>query len=448
VGLAALVALLLLFLSIGELSDTLEASRQLGIPSGAVRYLRNLQLGILVAITFGISATLVAVRWLTAATNRLGVAHNEIAKVTHQLHEEEASERLLQDRLVKAARQWAVTFDAIDAVIAVVDEEGRLLRLNRYAADLLGGRPPDFVGLPITRWARSEPWHRMTELLDRPLAMSPSERRDEADGRYWVISASFDHELGGTVFLARDGTDMIEMRAQLERRRRGDEMGTFVAGVAHEVRNPLFAITANLQALQEETDKAAVFDEYFGWIQSSAIRLQVLMQDLLDYARPASARLAEGSLPEVIARSVAACVEPARRAGIDVQVECAADLPDLRMDPQQIEQVFRNLIENAVALSPAETTVRISAHHDATAGAVCTVEDAGPGFSPEEQERGFEPFFTRRKGGTGLGLAVVRRIMDGHGGFVDLGNREGGGARVRLVFPLRLADSFTGSDEP
>jgi signal transduction histidine kinase len=230
-------------------------------------------------------------------------------------------------------------------------------------------------------------------------------------------------------------TDSVQLRVQLELRRLRDEMGTFIAGVAHEVRNPLFAITANLQALQEETDKAAVFDEYFSWIQSSAIRLQVLMQDLLDYARPVSNQLVRGRLHEVIERSVAACSGSAGRAGVELRIDGTTD-PEILMDPQRIEQVFTNLIENAIALSPARSMVRISAYHDATHGVVCVIEDSGPGFSPEEIERGFEPFFTRRKGGTGLGLAVVRRIMDSHGGTVDLGNRVCGGARVRLVFPL------------
>lgn len=435
---SALVAMSLLVLSVAELNRLVDSEA----PAGSLRELWHLQIGVLAAVAFGVSATLVAVRWLTDATGGLSAARDEIAKVTDQLAQEEAAERVLQERLVDAARQWAVTFDAIDAVIAVVDHEGRLLRLNRFAAELLGGRPQDFVGLPLCSWARSEPWRRMNEILtpERYLMVAPaeppSERREIGDGRYWVISASHHPEIGGTVFLARDGTDIIELRAQLERRRRGDEMGTFVAGVAHEVRNPLFAITANLQALQEETDKAEVFDEYFGWIQSSAIRLQVLMQDLLDYARPASTQLLPGSLHEVIERCVSACSARAGRAGIELRIEGGKDSPEVLMDPQQLEQVFTNLIENAISLSPERSVVRISAYHDAISGVICMVEDSGPGFSPEEIERGFEPFFTRRKGGTGLGLAVVRRIMDGHGGSVDLGNRESGGARVRLCFPL------------
>ena len=450
VAASAVTASVLLVLSVGALNRFVEISNEAGLPIGATFHLRNLQAGILAAIAIGVAATLVTVRWLSTATARLGRARGEIQKMSDLLAQEQATERILEERLLEAARRWAVTFDAIDAVIAVVDEEGRFLRLNRFAADLLGGRPQDFVGLPLGQWARSEPWRRMHELIapDDYLMVAPytapSERTgSRGDGRYWVISASSHPEVGGTVFLARDGTDIIELRAQLERRRRGDEMGTFVAGVAHEVRNPLFAITANLQALQEETDKAAVFDEYFGWIQSSAIRLQVLMQDLLDYARPASARLVDGSIQDVIRHSVSACSEAARRAGIELKVEAMGDLPNVRMDAQQIEQVFLNLIQNAIALSPAKTAVRISAYPEADNVLICTVEDGGPGFSPEEIERGFEPFFTRRKGGTGLGLAVVRRIMDGHGGSVDLGNRDAGGARVRLAFPLHLAESFT-----
>lgn len=315
VATSAFVAMVLLLLSVGELNLRLESSAR----GGSLLHLWHLQIGVLWTVGIGITATLVAVRWLTTATGGLVDARDEIARITDQLLEEEATER--------------------------------------------------------------------------------------------------------------------ELRAQLERRRRADEMSTFVAGVAHEVRNPLFAITANLQALQEETDKAAVFDEYFGWIQSSAIRLQVLMQDLLDYARPTSTQLAPGRLHEVIERSVAGCSALASRTGVELRIDGATDSPEILMDPQQLDQVFTNLIENAIAMSPPKATVRTSVYPEPTFGVVCAVEDSGPGFSPEEIERGFEPFFTRRKGGTGLGLAVVRRIMDGHGGTIDLGNRDTGGARVRLVFP-------------
>jgi len=315
--------MVLLLLSVGELHPRLVSSAG----GGSLLHLWHLQIGLLWAVGIGITATLVAVRWLTAATGGLIEARDEIARVNTQLLRETAAERLLEDQLAEA------------------------------------------------------------------------------------------------------------VRAQLDRRRLADEMSTFVAGVAHEVRNPLFAITANLQALQEETDKAAVFDEYFGWIQSSAIRLQVLMQDLLDYARPASTQLAPGKLHEVVERSVAGCSALASRARVELRIDGTTDAPEVLMDPHQLDQVLTNLIENAVALSPPATTVRISVYPEPTSGVVCAVEDRGPGFSPEEIERGFEPFFTRRKGGTGLGLAVVRRIMDGHGGTVDLGNRETGGARVRLVFP-------------
>ncbi len=453
VAASALVAMLLLALAVSELNVSLESGRR----SEDLRLVGRFLIGALVTIAIGVAATLVAVRWFTSATRGLNAARDEIASVTDRLRQEEAMERSLEERLVEAGRHWAVTFDAIDAVIAVVDQNGRLLRANRFAAELLGERSQDLVGKPLSTWARVDPWRRMCELIEpgigtgpTPLAASaPSEHLWASDqGRYWVISASHHPEIGGTVFLARDGTDMIEMRAQLERRRRDDEMGAFVAGVAHEVRNPLFSITANLQALQEERDKASVFDEYFGWIQSSATRLQVLMQDLLDYARPPSVQLRECALPEVIQLALAGYVESARRAGIEVRVDVSPGLPKAWMDPQQIEQVFLNLVQNAVALSPPGGKVRVTIAHEPATGLLGSVEDDGPGFSPEEIERGFEPFFTRRKGGTGLGLAVVRRIMDSHGGSVDLGNREGGGARVRLTFPLRGASSTGGPARP
>ncbi|HXU31221.1 MAG TPA: hypothetical protein VN851_11635, partial [Thermoanaerobaculia bacterium] len=125
VAVSALLAMSLLVWSVTELNLLLESDAS----PGALRELWHLQIGVLLAVAFGVSATLIVVRWLTTATGGLTAAHDEIAKVTDQLQKEEATERVLEERLIEAARQWAVTFDAIDAVIVVVDEEGRMLRL-------------------------------------------------------------------------------------------------------------------------------------------------------------------------------------------------------------------------------------------------------------------------------------------------------------------------------
>jgi signal transduction histidine kinase len=166
------------------------------------------------------------------------------------------------------------------------------------------------------------------------------------------------------------------------------------------------------------------------------------MGDLLDYGRPAPLELLSGGLVEPIREALRSCAPAAARAGVTL----AADLEDfsleLMRDPGRLEQVFENLLSNAIQHSRAGATVRVrkAAGDAAPPGSVaCLIEDEGPGIPEQDLARVFEPFFSRRRGGTGLGLAIVQRIVDDHGGSVRAANRPTGGAVFTVLLPLREA---------
>jgi signal transduction histidine kinase len=168
-------------------------------------------------------------------------------------------------------------------------------------------------------------------------------------------------------------------------------------------------------------------------------RLTHLMEDLLDYGRTSSMAFAVGNLQEPISAAIRTCTPFARRQGVVLE-ERVMDGPVLvYMDRSRIEQVFSNLIENALHHAPEGSTVIVATEGFATLGRpsarVC-VSDTGPGFRAEDVERAFEPFFTRRRGGTGLGLSIVERIVDAHEGHVRAANKTEGGAIVTVELPL------------
>jgi signal transduction histidine kinase len=116
-----------------------------------------------------------------------------------------------------------------------------------------------------------------------------------------------------------------------------------------------------------------------------------------------------------------------------------ANIPELLMDPSRMQQVFENLIDNAIQHSDPGMTVHIDGSvvdHAGRNWVECRVEDEGPGFAPQDFERVFEPFFSQREGGTGLGLSIVQRIVEEHSGRVVAVNRPEGGASIRVLFPL------------
>jgi signal transduction histidine kinase len=158
------------------------------------------------------------------------------------------------------------------------------------------------------------------------------------------------------------------------------------------------------------------------------------MQELLDYGKPHDLNPTEVEMRSVVAAAIAQNRHAISRANVDVVIEAPAEATTINVDEGKMQQVFRNLIENAVQHSPAGSTVTVLLHENAW-GVVAEVIDHGGGLSPTDMARAFVPFYTRRKGGTGLGLPIVRRIVIAHGGEISLRNGEGGGTVVTVRIP-------------
>jgi PAS domain S-box-containing protein len=214
-------------------------------------------------------------------------------------------------------------------------------------------------------------------------------------------------------------------------------MGGLVAGVAHEVRNPLFSISATVDALEVDLRDRPEFMDLARLLRSQVVRLTQLTRDLLDYGKPAALSLAAVQPGDPVRVAVRACTPLARTKEVELAVRVAPGLPALTLDVTRMEQVLENLLGNAVHHSPRGTAVHLTVELTEGEGAVAfRVEDEGSGIAPADLERLFEPFFTRRDGGTGLGLPIVHRIVDAHGGVVRAANRPTGGAVFTVTLPV------------
>ncbi|MDP9198389.1 MAG: ATP-binding protein, partial [Pseudomonadota bacterium] len=235
----------------------------------------------------------------------------------------------------------------------------------------------------------------------------------------------------------------IAERERLQRELRRSEvmsaMGSLVAGVAHEVRNPLFGISSTLDAMDARLGGQPEFRRYLDVLQSEVSRLGKLMEDLLSYGRPATDEFVVGLLDSAVAPAVESCKVLAEQLGVSVAVRMDTGGERIRMDQGRLMQVFRNLIDNAIQHAPPGSTVRVEGKYIESAGRrwfACTVTDEGAGFRPEDLPRIFEPFFTRRRGGTGLGLALVQRFVHEHGGEIEARNLAVSGAAVTVRLPV------------
>jgi len=216
-------------------------------------------------------------------------------------------------------------------------------------------------------------------------------------------------------------------------------VGSLVMEIAHQLKNPLFAISAALDAFEERTGNDPSTARHRAILRHQVRRILALVQGLQEYARGTHVEVQATDLGDVLRRVAAELNDAADGRGVHVVTDLApgADLR-LEADPIALGRAFGRVTENAVQYSPRDGVVRLSAvRRDEAEGAclVVTVEDAGPGFLSEDLERVFEPLFSRRSESSGLGLAIARQIVRLHGGDVEAGASSLGGARVTVRLP-------------
>jgi PAS domain S-box-containing protein len=370
--------------------------------------------------------------------------------VTPRKRAEEAEARLHR-ALERAAREWEQTFDSIEAPILILDDAGRIVRLNRAAKELSGaGSYPRLLGRAVAEAGSGQPWEKAGELAAEIAAGGLGRHvqvPDESNGRTWDVAASAATRLEGqderVIVVARDITPMVQLQESLRRSETMSVLGSVVAGVAHEVRNPLFGISTNVDAFEARFGRRKEYRETIAALREGVGRLVGLMNELLDYGRPAQKAPTLETLSAIVARAVESCSGLARSCGVEVTTDLPGNLSPIAVDRDRIVQVFQNLIENATQHTPRGGTVRIEGRetrHGNQHFVECSVTDSGPGFRDEDLPRLFEPFFTRRQGGTGLGLSIVQRIVDLHGGSITAANRPEGGAVMHVRFPLSAPD--------
>ncbi|HVS03381.1 MAG TPA: HAMP domain-containing sensor histidine kinase [Thermoanaerobaculia bacterium] len=230
------------------------------------------------------------------------------------------------------------------------------------------------------------------------------------------------------------------LEAQAAEAERMAYIGTLAAGLAHEIRNPLNSLSLNMQMLEEELapQRDGGTRRLLGITRSEIARLERLVSDFLAYARPRPLDLQRVAGIELLAHAgeVLGAQLAARRATVRIEDESEGAAVDV--DPQQLNQLLLNLAQNALAAteeSPCPPHLTLRARRDGGRLAL-EVEDNGVGLSRAARDRVFEVFYSTRKGGTGLGLPIARRIARGHGGELEVASEPGQGTCVRLWLPV------------
>jgi PAS domain S-box-containing protein len=352
----------------------------------------------------------------------------------------------LHTSLQQSAMEWRQTFNAIDFPVLIVDLNGIVKRSNEAAERIAGSDPEQIIDQPIGELGNQEPWKKAAELIATIRSThSPvtEEVKCQATGKTWALTLYLINEFGSAgqraIFVAQDITKRAELEASLRQSEMMSLLGSLVAGVAHEVRNPLFGISSILDAFETRFSDRTEYLRYTNVLRDEIGRLTLLMEELLEYGKPFRGELYLVSMEEMVARSIRACMPAAEVAQVTLESNVEESLPKVRIDRRRLSKVFVNLVENAIQHSPARGTVSVEARKvlDGKQEWIeCAVRDAGPGILDQDLPRIFEPFFSKRRGGTGLGLAIAQRIMEEHAGKLIAGNNPDVGACMIARFPV------------
>jgi two-component system sensor histidine kinase HydH len=238
--------------------------------------------------------------------------------------------------------------------------------------------------------------------------------------------------------LATAGGRIVEAEARAESAERLAVLGRLAAGLAHEIRNPLGSIAGSIQLLRTSPVLSEEDRKLCEIIQREASRLNDLVSDMMDVAKPRAPQIGIVDVCS-LAREVVSLAAKSGRGVSDVSISfTGGERAPVRADPSQLRQLLWNLVRNAVQASNAGGTVEV-AIEDSDGSVVLTVRDDGVGIDRVARERLFDAFFTTRSHGTGIGLAVVKRIADEHGFAIDVFSEQGSGALFRVNLGARVA---------
>ena len=368
-------------------------------------------------------------------------------KFTGMLHD--LTERVwLEGELGSSEARWKAVIDsAVDGII-VIDAHGRVEAFNPAAERLFG--------------------YSATEVLGRNVAMCmPSPYREEHDtylgrylatGRAKIIGTGRDVQglrKDGTTFplhltvgqitvhgerkftgILHDLSGRVQMEQQLRERAALAKLGEMAAVIAHEVKNPLAGIRGAIQVLGDQMAQVGPKAQVLKEIVSRIDALDQMMKDLLLFARPPKPRRAPTDLvPLVTATANLLCEDPALK---EMNVEVEGSAPRLSADPEMLRIVFQNLLINGAHAMHGRGRIRVAIGTVDTACQIAFI-DSGPGIPPQIREKIFTPFFTTKRGGSGLGLPTAKRLIEAHDGQIAIDCPPAGGTAVVIRLPIGTA---------
>jgi len=383
------------------------------------------------------------------AENEIGYLASAFNNMLDTLEKREDENKKLFELVTKSKEEWVATFDAIQDLISIHDKDYRILKINKALARKFQATPEELIGRNC---------HQLLYHNESPHPSCPHSRTMETgmvadaevdnmvfEGTFKVTTFPVFNKKGevwASVHVARDITQEKMLREQLLHSEKLSSMGKLVAGIAHELNNPLMGIMGFSQILMDTPGDKKLDDikDKLRKIYHESLRTAKIVQNLLTFARAKKTERDYHNINDIIKHTLELREYSLKANNIDVRLDLEQGLPMTMVDLFQLQQVFINIMNNAedaMVAANGKGTLEIKTRKKGNKIHVIFNDD-GPGIVRDIIHKVFDPFFTTKDvgKGTGLGLSITHGIVTEHGGTIDLANRPEGGTAATVELPI------------
>ena len=298
---------------------------------------------------------------------------------------------------------------------------------NRYGKDLL----PDKV------WRMHGAFKVRQRIVEQEISLVAM------DGTTTPVAVSVTDIIGdggqglGFMFVFKDLSELRSLEARSKKNEKFAAIGNLAAGIAHEVRNPLSSIKGYVTFFGSLFEKGSENRRAADLMAGEVDRVNRVISELLEFARPADLKFKETDMEQLITHSIRIITHEAHASGIEITKQIDPGLPKIMADPDRLMQVLLNLHINAIQAmnGGGELGIQVRRRKD---NILIEIHDTGRGISVEDRENLFNPYFTTKQNGTGLGLAIAHKIVENHGGCLEVRSREDIGTNFIISLPVKM----------
>lgn len=371
---------------------------------------------------------------------------------------------LLFQEISREKKEWERTFDSITDMVWIEDSRQQVIRANSTLLRKVGLSAVEITGRRCDEiFSHIGIWVREPACIGTITSKRQSFRELKGIGgsiyNFWAYPL-IDEEgrLYAVVHYLKDVSSQKGLEQQLIRADRLASLGTLVAGIAHEINNPLGIIAGYAEALLERSESANLralpefedFPEYLETIHNEIFRCKDILSSLLDFARPSSGTYREIDINELIKEVILLVNHRAKRLKHSIELRLNRDLPRIYADPGSLRQLFMNIIMNSMYFTPERgsiiimtemsTGIRGKKFLEDMPSITVSVSDTGSGIPADLVDKVFDPFFTTKPvgEGTGLGLSICHKIVEDHNGSINLISEEGRGTTFDIRLPAQM----------